>query len=339
MMACVANYLCEDHEVHFLVFRSGEVKQQLDPRVHLEYNTLYKNKIKVFENIGQILSLRKVILEENYDLVVAFLHPAHYMAVLATMGTKTKVLFSERLDPITRSKTHSLFVKVVQRIVEHADVFVFQSDGAMQAYPEKCQKCGRVIVNSIPDKQYPEYCPDENKYVISVGRMELIQKRQDVLLDAFAKFRVDHEEYRLVLVGDGPDEEKIKSMIEKKNLSNCVDCVGARKDVLQLVAHASMFVLSSDYEGIPNALLEAMAIGTPCISTDCSPGGARMIIENGVNGFIVPCDSPIELSEKMTLLADNDEIRNMLTQNSKDKLDIFSEAEVKKQWRELVNSL
>lgn len=339
MMTCVANYLCDSHDVHFLVFRSDEIKQQLDSRVHLEFNTLYKNRNKALENIGEIIALHRVIKKGKYDLVVAFLHPSHYMAVLASFGTKAKVLFSERVDPITRRKTSSLFVKAVQKIVEHADAFVFQSDGAMKAYPEKCQKHGRVIVNSIPKKEYPSYSPSEQKYVVSVGRMEIVQKRQDVLLEAFKIFHANHNDYRLMLVGDGPDEEKVKKIIQENGLSDCVDYMGERKDALLLVANSTMFVLSSDYEGIPNALLEAMVIGAPCISTDCSPGGARMIIDNEKNGFIVPCDNPVELAEKMALVADNDEIRNMLSENSKSKLDRFSETEVKKQWCELVNSL
>lgn len=83
---------------------------------------------------------------------------------------------------------------------------------------------------------------------------------------------------------------------------------GFRNDVHEKIADATMFVMSSDYEGLSNALLEAMAMGLPCISTDSPPGGARMVIRNGQNGLLVPVGNKEKLMEAMDSIAANAEM-------------------------------
>lgn len=339
MIAAVSHALAEEHSVEILTFRAENIKQDIDERVKLVHEKLYSHKIKPIELIGQILKLRQYIKRNNIDLVIAFLHPAHYMAVLATNGTNAKVLLSERGDPVTRMKNGKWFVHLIEKIIHQADAYVFQSDGALKAYPQKCQKKGRIIVNAIPYMQYPTYSPSEQKYILCAARIELVQKRQDVLVEAFSLFLTTHKDYRLCLAGDGPDMDQLMQKINDLEIQEYVDMVGAREDVLQLMAKSSFFVLPSDYEGLPNALLEAIAIGVPCISTDCSPGGARMIIKDGANGFIVPCNDPVAMAEKMTLLADNETLRKLFSENCKSAVVQFDQKIIDDQWLRFVNEI
>lgn len=339
MISSVANSLCKDHNVKILTFRQSEIKQIFDNKVMIEHNKLYVNRFKPIELIGQIIRLRKYIKVNNIDLIIAFLHPSNFMAVLATMGTRTKVLLSERGDPISRRKNGNFYVHLVERILYKADAYVFQSEGAKKAYPSKCQVKSEIIFNSIPQKIYPQYCPSEEKYILCAARIELVQKRQDVLVEAFNKFLVGHKNYHLYLAGDGPDMNILKNRIDSLGIQDHVNLLGARKDVLDLMAKSTFFVLSSDYEGLPNVLLEAVAVGVPCISTDCSPGGARMIIEDGKNGFIVPCRDSDKLCERMIELADNSDLRMLFSNRIKSVSSKFEEAIVDTKWRDFVNKI
>lgn len=338
MMVSVANNLCKEHDVTLLTFRRGSKNQVIDERVHYEFNKLYSNRFKPIEIVGQIINLHKYIKKNNVDLVIAFLHPSHYMAVLAGIGTKAKILLSERGDPYSRVINGSLYVRIVERIIQHADAYVFQSKGASEAYPIRCQKKGIIIPNALPTRAYPTYKINNNKIILCVARLEILQKRQDILISAFDIFVKRHPDYKLLFAGDGPDLDKLRNISESKGLSDKIVFLGARNDVLDLLMKATIFVLSSDYEGLPNALLEAMAVGVPCISTDCSPGGARMIIEDGVNGFIVPCGDPEALSERMCELAASEELRRKYSTNARGHvLNRFEQEKIDKAWRDFVN--
>ena len=113
----------------------------------------------------------------------------------------------------------------------------------------------------------------------------------------FKKVLKKHPDYILKFYGDGPDEEKMKEYAASLDIDKSVVFCGVSKQVLKDISKSEIFVLSSDYEGIPNALLEAMSIGLPCVSTDCSPGGARMLINSGENGLIVPCGDASALAD------------------------------------------
>lgn len=340
MMAEVANNLSRSHEVVLLTFRDDRILQPLAPGVKHVHDTLCVGKIKVLRNLGQICALRKYLKQEKFDLAIAFLHPSHYMLTLAAKGTKTKVLLSERGDPYSRATNGGVFVHVVEKVIQGADAYVFQSNGAKDAYPPKCREKGRVIVNALPEKDLPRHCPETaEKVIVHVARMELIQKRQDIMLRAFARFLESHPGYVLRFLGDGPEEETMKQLAQELGIAESVEFLGACKNVPQLIAQAQMFVLTSDYEGIPNALLEAMAVGLPCISTDCSPGGARMVIEDDQNGFIVPCGEIEPLADRMCRLADDADIRRRFSEKALASLGKFDQKVVNAQWEEFIGQI
>ena len=340
MMTDIANALSDKHEIDFLTYRNDKVLQPLNEKVNHIHNQLYKNKIKPLENIGQICKLHKFIKNNSYDVAIAFLHPSNYMLTLASKGTKTKVLLSERGDPYSRKKNGGAFTHFVEHILHCADGYVFQSDGAKALYPKKCQKKGTVIVNSIPDNLTGlQYTGERKKTIVHVARMELIQKRQDVMLEAFKIFSEKHPDYVLEFYGDGPEEDKMKALAHKYGLDDKVVFMGAKSKIPSLIKDAGMFVLTSDYEGLPNALLEAAAIGLPCISTDCSPGGARMIIEDGKNGFIVPCGDYKMLAERMCDIAEDGEKAESLSKEAVKITEKFEPSVIYSKWEDFVATL
>ena len=144
------------------------------------------------------------------------------------------------------------------------------------------------------------------------------QKNQKLLINAFSELAKKIPDYTLVIYGEGSLRKELEKFIESKGLKDRIFLPGAKNNIQEYIKDASLFVLSSDYEGIPNALIEAMAIGLPCVSTDCSPGGARELITNGENGVIVECRNSNELATAMArLLTDRESAKKMGTNAKK----------------------
>ena len=118
-------------------------------------------------------------------------------------------------------------------------------------------------------------------------------------LDAFALIADKYPNLTLEFYGDGLFNKEIQSKINAMGLTERVHLHASRKEIFNCIRTARLFVLTSDYEGMPNALMEAMALGLPCISTDCRPGGARTLIKSGKTGIIVPLRNVNALADKM----------------------------------------
>lgn len=340
IMAYVANHMSLSHQVDFLTYRESEVLQPLSENVNHIHDPLYSHSNKFIQIVGQLRALRSFIKRGKYDLCVSFLNPASYMLILATRGLNTKVLLSERGDPYELINSKSIFIKTIFKIVQNADGYVFQTGGAAKCYSKKAQERSVVIPNPMPDKVIPEPCLGEReKVIVTASRMDFHQKRQDVLINAFAKIAPKYHDYVLRLYGDGPDMEKIQQIAKDTGYGDRIEFMGVSKNVLENIRDASIFVLSSDFEGIPNALLEAMACGLPCISTDCSPGGARVIIEDGENGIITPCGDADALSEAMEKLIEDKELSQKFSSNAVKVTEIFSKDIVFSKWKSFMEEM
>lgn len=340
IMTSVANHMAEDenNEITFLTFRSSEVLQPLSDKVNFVYDELYSHNNKFIEIFGEIKELHKYIKKHKFDICISFLNPASYMLTLAAIGTGTKVILSERGDPNEMANSKNLFIKVIFRIVQHADGYVFQTPQARDVYSQKARSKSVVIPNPIPDKKIPsKYGGERNKEIVTASRMDLYQKRQDVLIDAFAKISPEFPEYVLKLYGDGPDTDKIKEYAEKSGCADKILFMGLSRDVLTDINKSAVFVLSSDFEGIPNALLEAMASGVPSISTDCSPGGARMLIQNEENGLIVPRADSDSLAFAIKRVITDKDFANKISDNAQKVTDTFSKKRILGMWSDYIN--
>lgn len=271
-----------------------ECSYSLDEGVRLDY-FLRENK---YSPLSLIRAIRKKALETKPDCVICFANDVCAYTCISLLGIAIPVYYSERNDPKRNYRTwkEKLFRQVVIRL---AKGYVFQTEEARRWYGNRVQEKSCIILNPIEVGQLPYHNPAcERKEIVSVGRLEA-QKNQELLIKAFASIEKDFPEYVLTIYGEGHLRGKLEDLIQRLQLSGRVFLPGTEKEVHNKIKDASLFVLSSDYEGLPNALIEALAIGIPCISTDCSPGGARMLINDGVNGIIVPCGNQAKLAEAM----------------------------------------
>ena len=286
------------HETKILVTRTEAIsKYPLSDKVTLVscYDDASKAKIG---QIAIIKKVREICKEWKPDVVISFYNDLCALSALAITGLHIPLIYSERNDPNKTNQRKS--DQLYRKIVEHrADKIVFQTKGAQKCYSKSVQDKSVVILNPVDTAGYPIHdFSHEKKEIVTVGRLEP-QKNQKLLIDAFSLIADEFADYSLVVYGEGSLREELEAYIKEKRLQDRVFLPGAKSNIQDYIKDAELFVLSSDYEGIPNALIEAMAIGLPCVSTDCSPGGARELIQNGTNGVIVPCGDFNEL-EKQT---------------------------------------
>lgn len=289
---------------------------------------------KLGEYIHAVSDIRNIVKSEKPDVVISWRANAGCFTRLATLGIKCKVVYSERTDPYMET---SKFLKFATWVCGFSDGGVFQTEKARAYYPRLVSKA-TVIPNPFDSKVMPDIVPLEKrrKEIACVGRFFMVQKRQDVMLDAFRLVHDELPDYRLVFYGDGVDLEKVKQLAKEKGLQEYVDFIGAVKDVVNQIKGSRLLVLSSDYEGIPNVILEAFAAGTPVVATDCSPGGARVLIDNEKNGFIVPIRDAASLAQKSMQLIGDDKLSMEFIAESRKKLSLFKYEKIADLWNEYI---
>lgn len=285
------------------------------------------------ERVGirkRVMEVRHHMKEWEADVSISFLLDANIINTIACMGIKTKSVICERNDPY---KPHYNKLRLTKWIFHFADGAVFQLPKVAEYY-SMVQGPTAVIPNpvvSVAENVELKPFKERENVIVSLGRLDIFQKRQDILLKAFARFSETHPDYVLKLYGDGPDEGKLKDIVMDLGVSEKVVFAGITNNAHHVLSQAKFFVLTSDFEGIPNALLEAMSIGLPCISTKCRPGGAEYLIQNGVNGLLVNAGDLDELSEAMKKIADNN-IGDSMGNLAKKISDRFSEKTITDMW-------
>lgn len=280
-------------------------------RFSINDHELHGNIIKkIYITFRRIFKLRSIIKQQNPNIIVSFMHMPNVIAILSSLGTNTRVVVSERTYPQYYNH-NNLFDIIRKRIYKFADVLVVQTNavaewGATFLHKDKI----KVIPNPINEQIQTLGGEPRENIVIAVGRLTP-EKGFDMLINAYAKCKSVFPEWRLLIVGDGPEKSSLQQQIDSLGLHEKVILVGQTQNTQDYYSTASIFVLSSRVEGFPNVLLEAMAHGVAVISFDCNSGPADLIANN-VNGLLVQANDIRQLAAAMQRLMQNSELRNIL---------------------------
>ncbi|HXG91035.1 MAG TPA: glycosyltransferase family 4 protein [Blastocatellia bacterium] len=299
------------------------------------------NAIAAFRNtIKRVRALRHAIRDSRPDVVLSFMDTTNVITILATRAFRVPVVVSERSDPESNNPG-KLWSLLRQMTYPLADALVVQSKGAFDYFSPSVQSRAHIIPNPVlfPVLRNQEASIEIRKpFAAAMGRM-VRAKGFDLLLRAFAQIKDKHSKWSLAILGDGPLRGEIEMFRDELGLCDRVVMPGRVSNPYEVLSQADLFVMSSRYEGFPNALCEAMASGLAVISTDC-PSGPREIIRDEIDGLLVLNQDVTMLANAMDRLMSNETERAMLGARACEVTRRFSLDEVARIWeRVLVSSI
>lgn len=288
-------------------------------------------KSRIMSNIIRIFKLRKTIKAAHADAVVSFMGPPNIRMLLATIGLRCRKIVSVRNDPY-REYGDGLKKKLTNIIFRLADGCVFQTKKASEYFWKSIQKKSTIIYNPVGEQFYRVKRADTPHDIVTVGRL-FPQKNHALLIQAFSKIAQEFPDENLIIYGEGDLRTELEDLVKSLGLENRVLLPGSASDIPEKLAQAKIFVLSSDYEGMPNALMEAMATGVPVISTDCPCGGPAMLIRDKIDGLLTPCNDAEALSVSMRSFLSNKD-RECIGRKGMQSAEVFREGRIYRQWEE-----
>lgn len=326
-------WLRQGHSVTVIQFEKnafGSESFDLDPGV--EEITLGHKDIsnKLLRYFAYLNDIRKYLRTYQETVVIAFSATTQVIVAMASLFLKNRIIFSERNDP--NSCPYSKLMRNLRNISFHkAKCIVFQTEDARKYFPRSIRNRGIIIVNPINPVLPERFKGERRKVIITAARLRP-QKNLSLLIDAFAMFHTDFPEYELEIYGIGEEKEKLEKLASFHNISDQVHFMGFNSDVNIKMRDATMYVCSSDYEGISNSMLEALGMGVPTISTDCPIGGARQVIKDHENGILVPIQNANKLYEAMAEIAGDRNLSSHLSEHGSLVREKYKVERIAKQW-------
>lgn len=329
----LTNYLAEKgYDVSIVMLTSKDVFYKLNNRIELKSLIVLNGKRTILKEIKAMLAVLMYLRKDNSDCIIALDDSVITVVALACFLLGKRLIVSERNDPSVYKK--KLFVFARNLAYSIAETAVFQTEDAMNFFSNRIRKHSVIIPNPLT-RNLPYRKDSHNNDILMACRLRP-QKNVDMAIDAFRIFQETHKQFRLVICGTGELENSLKDKAQQLGISENVIFEGHVTDVHERLRECAMYLSTSDFEGISNSMLEALAIGAPSICTDCPVGGARMFIKNMENGILVPIKETKPTADAMTLIADNEDIANEFSRNSVKIREELSEEVIFGKWIQLI---
>lgn len=343
VIASLANTFCaQGDEVHIITKDNGASEYPLDERVrHVRLGLAGKsaNKLQgLMRNVKLICALRRQVKAGGYDAVVTMRKRGTILLQYAfPFGRRFRLIASERANP--RMERYGRLEQLqYDLLLPRVDGFIFQTERVSHCFSERLRRIGCVIHNGVFEEILPAeitpFAQRRQQDICAVGRLAE-QKGYDLLLQAFAAFGRAHPAHRLHIYGEGALRPALEKQIAELGLQERVILHGNVLHVMHQVADMGMFVMASRYEGMPNALMEAMACGLPCISADCDFGPAELISDHE-NGLLTPVEDVEALARAMAEVADDPALAQRLSANAVDIRRTHSGQSIAAQYRRYI---
>ena len=341
MMAWIASQMAKNGCNVDLVtyYHNKDIQPIYETVKRFNFNIKHRSSNTIGKIIETLLAYKRLcayVKKEKPDIIIMFSNLVSFLYLLLRINRKTPVIISERGDP----DKGGVIYRILRKSYYFANIIVFQTEEAKEKFPNKIQNKSVVIPNPVIQayRKRVEYSKRDNTIAFA-ARFNIEQKRQDIMVEAFEIVHKKHPTIKLNFFGDGPDIKKIMDMVEEKNLSRHVKFFGFVSPIEKYIRNSAVFVLTSDYEGIPNALIDAMALGMPVVSTNCSPGGAKLLIDNYKNGILVPRSDSKKVAEAINFLLENPQEADKMGTKAQDIINRFSPESIYSLWLKVINSI
>ena len=311
--ANIANYMvAKGNEITILTMTDIKETYKIDKRIRIVPLILQKERKNIIYNYYlRYKKLGNYIQKSKQDCYIVMLPITIILMLLQRNKITAKVIVSERNDPSKYNIIEKFFMQILKG---RADAWVFQTEEAARWYQLK--KDTYIIPNAInPIFLEKRIETAKEKTIVTVGRLTK-QKNTALIIKAFVLLSQEFPDYQLFIYGEGELLSKCERLVADNGIADKVRFCGYVSDIENKIAKASLFVLGSNYEGIPNALIEAMALGVPCISTNCPVGGPRSVIKNNVNGMLVECGDIKGMYQAMKKVLSDNNFALMLSKNA-----------------------
>ncbi|MDR0662141.1 MAG: glycosyltransferase family 4 protein [Holosporales bacterium] len=338
-----SSWVAEGHDVSLFIFTDPEEKPfyPIDPSIHVHS---LKASISCFSLIQHssfarwflyLITLRQALKKLRPHAIIAYVDLTNIITLVASRGLGIPVIVAERTDPF--SYKVGFFFEQLRRITYRwARKLVVQTSQAASYFSKNLQARTCVIPNGIRKPSHFCTIRQEVRSLISMGRLDPY-KGFDILIESCVTLFTQNPTLRLTIYGEGPYREALEEIIHRHNLTDRIHLPGAIAQVEETLAQADMFLFPSFYEGFPNALCEAMAVGLPVIASHCL--GNAAVVREGIDGYLVPVKDVPALTQKMAFLIENPEERLRISKNAQLLPKRFSEEQAHQRWREVITEV
>lgn len=342
VVVSLANKFANKFEVFLVVLNKTETVYIVEKDVNLIYlQEKYSPSNSLIEaiksNVIYVKKIIKIAKNNQIDLLIGFTTSVNILTIISSRLLKKPNLISERNNP--EVYVPNTFWRILRNFwYPSANGLIVQTELIKGFYQKTIQESKiKIIPNPIDEimlSARKDYSEREN-VILTVGRLDA-NKNQRLLIEAFANLKVDN--WKLVIAGDGVLREEYKKLTATLGIADKVEFVGNVNNVSDYYNKAKIFVFTSNSEGFPNALLEAMSFGLPCISTDC-PSGPSEIIKNSENGYLIEVNNRMQLEGQLTKLMNNPRLCKEFSDKALLSTDKFKIQEIYKHWEILILNL
>ena len=337
VMCNLADYFVQQgNRVTLVTQYQREDEYPLNPKVkrilsQITEAEMGRNRISNF--IRRFQKLRNIWKTEKPDAILVFIGKNNFMALLTAWGLHIPVVVSVRADP-NQEYPNRWMRFMARHLFKKAAGVILQTRACMEFFPKAVQRKSVILHNPVNEVFFENPYEGEREHtIVTVGRIDE-NKNQALLLRAFAPIAADYPDYQIILYGKGDQEENLKQLADNLEIADRVIFAGNVSDVAGKIKKAGVFVLTSNTEGMPNALIEAMVLGLPVIATDCPCGGPRDLIEDGVNGILTPVGDVDKMKENLQHILNDLQNALHMGQTARKSTAIYREKIVYREWME-----
>lgn len=309
------------YKVSVLVYSRLENEYPISEKVNVCTIAKSEKECNELSMIQRLKLFRKSLKNLKPDMVISFLPVVQVYIALASLGLRIPRIETIRINPWRTGILKTKFAKLWLWCFDSCRALILQSEDQKGFFSKKVQKKSVVIPNPINqlyiENKKTEY--SSSKKIVAAGRLSE-QKNYKMMIDAVKLISGKYNDVTLDIYGNGELEEELQNYINENNLESKITLKGRCNELYNVYKNSDFYVMSSDYEGMPNALAEAMAIGLPSISTDCKTG-PRDLIDDGKNGFLVPVGDAKALADRIEkVFSMTEQEKRELGENAREKI-------------------
>lgn len=330
-------------DVTLVALRDKKHVYKISDKVNfIQIKTKYKNSlIKVIE---RCIILRKVLKNCEAKTIISFLPINTLYVMISKIGLKRKLIISERANPnrsifepnISLKDRIGIFIFRKLRLYSFADWIVFQTPDAKSYYSKKMQEKSCIIVNPLNTSDLPyRYKGERSKIIVAAGRLSE-EKNFSMLIQAFSEFHKVYNDYKLIIYGEGKLRSELENQIKENNLEHYISLPGFVDNLSNKINNASIYISTSNHEGISNSMIEALGMGIPTIATDCPVGGSRMFVNTDKTGILIPMNDHKSLLKAMIKIVSDSEYREKISLGAEKIREKVSGKDISLKWLDLV---